>query len=424
MENKAMEMRLAPEVTERTKMAIVIAYGLVLILFAVLTTPVTQLGKGMANILTSPGLLLTDYLVVGGIGAAFLNAGLVFFIGIILVYFNKVKVTGPIIAALFTMGGFALFGKNIINVIPIIFGVWVYSKIKGEPMSKYIIASMFGTTLGPMVSQIALGYGFNVYLSAGLAIGCGILAGMLIPPLAAHLLKAHQGYNIYNMGFTGGLLGTIFMSIFRSYGLNNTLPRIWGTEYNSIFIPVLSIYFLSMIVVGLYYNNWSTKGLKELFKVPGALVSDFTDIIGFGPTFINMGLVGLVGLIYIVAINGHLNGPTIGGLLTMVGFAAFGKHVKNIIPIMLGVYIATLTNIWHPADPGPILAALFGTTLAPIAGSFGPIAGIVAGFLHLSVVMQVGILHGGMNLYNNGFSGGLVATFLTPIIAAFAPQKK
>ena len=33
----------------------------------------------------------------------------------------------------------------------------------------------------------------------------------------------------------------------------------------------------------------------------------------------------------------------------------------------------------------------------------------------MTVVMNVGYLHGGMNLYNNGFSGGFVAGILIPI---------
>jgi len=35
--------------------------------------------------------------------------------------------------------------------------------------------------------------------------------------------------------------------------------------------------------------------------------------------------------------------------------------------------------------------------------------------------MNVGVLHGGVNLYNNGFSGGFVAAFLVPIIEAVSP---
>jgi hypothetical protein len=39
--------------------------------------------------------------------------------------------------------------------------------------------------------------------------------------------------------------------------------------------------------------------------------------------------------------------------------------------------------------------------------------------MHLTLVMNIGYLHGGVNLYNNGFSGGLVASILVPILEAF-----
>jgi hypothetical protein len=66
-----------------------------------------------------------------------------------------------------------------------------------------------------------------------------------------------------------------------------------------------------------------------------------------------------------------------------------------------------------------LISALFGTTIAPIAGQYGPLVGIVAGILHLTVVTNIGVVHGGINLYNNGFSGGMVAGFMLPIIDAF-----
>ena len=73
---------------------------------------------------------------------------------------------------------------------------------------------------------------------------------------------------------------------------------------------------------------------------------------------------------------------------------------------------------WSVTNPASQMAALFGTTLAPISGCFGAPAGVLAGFLHGSVVLRTGGFVGGVNLYNNGFSGGLVALFLPPILSA------
>ena len=62
------------------------------------------------------------------------------------------------------------------------------------------------------------------------------------------------------------------------------------------------------------------------------------------------------------------------------------------------------------------MAILFGTTLAPIAGQFGVLAGIAAGAVHLVMVEATALWHGGLDLYNNGFAGGLTAALFVAIL--------
>jgi len=390
-----------------------------LIVLGLLMVDSAEIFSGMLSILQSPGILLTDYMVVGGVGAALVNSGLVALIGLAVVSVSRACISGGVIAAIFTMAGFALFGKNIVNVWPIFLGVYLFAVIKKEPFKKFIAPALFGTTLAPMVSQLAVGFDFSPAVGIALGAGFGTIAGFILPPLAAHCLTFHKGYNIYNIGVTGGIAGAVFMSLFRGYGLQNEATRIWGEGYNPTLVPIFIAYFASLVLLGLWFDANSFKHLSKLVSHTGVVPSDFTSMNGTGATFVNMGLVGLMGIAYILFFGAELNGPTLGGVMTMVGFGAFGKHIKNIVPIMLGVYLGTVVQTWSPADPGAVLAALFGTTLAPIAGKFGFVAGVVAGFIHLSVVMNVGFLHGGMNLYNNGFAGGIVAAVMVSVLAAF-----
>jgi hypothetical protein len=99
-----------------------------------------------------------------------------------------------------------------------------------------------------------------------------------------------------------------------------------------------------------------------------------------------------------------------------MGFSAYGKHARNIAPIMIGVYIGNLINSVPMDNASMQIAGLFGTTLAPIAGIFGWPFGILAGILHSCVVLYSGAAIGGVNLYNNGFSGGLIALVLYPVL--------
>lgn len=391
---------------------VVLFYILVVLITGLSMQPLDELIVGLKDIFVASGNLITDYMVIGGVGPSLVNAGVVALIGYIIFLANKVALRGVATAVLFTMMGFALMGKTIWSILPIIFGVFIYSKLTDREFVTNIYPALFGTALAPLVTYAAFGFGWGI-LGGIIA---GILAGMVIAPVANHALAFHEGYNLYNVGFTAGFVGLIMLNIIRAYGYDTEGAMIWGTEFDGFLRIYSIIIFASMIIIGLILGKDNLKDFKKIIKEPGVAITDFVNIAGFGNTLINMGLVGLIGVVYIELVGGSYNGPTVSGLLTMVGFAAFGKHPLNIIPIMAGVWIGCLFSIYDANAPGALLAALFGTTLAPVAGQFGPIIGILAGMTHLFLASTIGIVHGGLNLYNNGFSGGFVAAFFVAIM--------
>ncbi|WP_353892715.1 DUF1576 domain-containing protein [Proteinivorax hydrogeniformans] len=402
-------------VKDNIKELVTLFYLLGLLLLGLVMQAPSELLEGLKTILTTEGLLISDYMEIGGVGPTLVNGSIVGLIGYSLVKLSKVTFNGPILAALFTMVGFGFFGKNIYSVLPIIAGVFVYSRIRKESFKTFLLPALFGTALAPLVTQIIFGFGWGVLPG----VFFGILAGIIVPPLASHLLKTHNGFNIYNIGFTAGFVGLLFTSILRSFGHDSQAVLYWGEDFNTISIAIFGTMFISMIIIGIALNKGKLRDYLEIVKHPGTLATDFVSLGGFANSLMNMGFVGVIGISYVLMVGGDLNGPTIGGLMTMVGFAAFGKHPKNITPIMLGVFLGTLVTSFEANQPGPILAALFGTTLAPLAGQYGPAIGVLAGFVHLSVVTNVGVLHGGVNLYNNGFSGGFVAIIFVALLGAF-----
>ena len=108
--------------------------------------------------------------------------------------------------------------------------------------------------------------------------------------------------------------------------------------------------------------------------------------------------------------------------MTLSGFGGFGKHLRNVLPVALGTWFAGAISVWPVNNPGATLAVLFSGCLAPVGGAFGPAAGFAAGFLHLIVVMTVGGIHGGLSLYNNGLSGGIVAAMLLPVLESLREE--
>jgi len=418
-------MKMKKRLSEKIKFKIIAFYLITLIAFALFTTPLNEILPGYKKILFSTDILISDYIKIGGLGSAFINSGLLGLIALLFIKINKTKLNGLSIAAIFTISGFSLFGKNTINVIPIIIGVWFYSIYQKENFNKFIIPALFGTALAPMVSQIASIFNFSI---TGIIFGTllGIIIGFIIPPIASHVIVAHEGFNLYNIGFTAGIIGTILISVFRAFNFDFQGHLIWSTNFTKPIFIFLCLYFTSMIIIGYILanqNNQSIKNLKKLWKRPGRAVTDFVISDGFPLTLINMGIMGLAYTLLIILIKAPLNGPVVGGIFTIVGFSAFGKHPFNTGPVVIGVLLGALTKGWTLQNPSFILALLFSTTLAPIAGFFGSISGIIAGFLHLTVVGNLVYLHGGLNLYNNGFSGGLVATFLYPLLDGLKKER-
>ena len=248
----------------------------------------------------------------------------------------------------------------------------------------------------------------------------GVLIGFILPPLSAYTYKIQNGMNLYNVGFACGLLAFILVPLISSMGATPATRYHWAEGYNLLFGLALGTFCAALLLLGLLCSGrpaWASwAGYRRLLLTSGRAPSDYLRMFGAGPVLINMGINGLIGIAFILGGGGDLNGPTVGGILTIMGFSAFGKHARNIIPVMAGVFLGGVVMHWSLSDSAVQLACLFCTTLAPISGYFGWPFGVLAGFLHSSVVLYTGTPVAGMNLYNNGFSGGLVAIVLYPLI--------
>jgi len=396
------------------------------ILFAVaflFNTP-AEIFYGNITILTSSANLVTDYFEIANIGAALSNAAIMVVQATAIIKKGKQQITGLMMASIFTLAGFSLFGKNLYNSTPIILGVFAYAKFSKTPFSKLMPVALFGTALGPLVSEVT----FNLYLPVfhGVILGIlvGFLAGFFIPVLAQHFMNFHKGFSLYNIGFTTGIVATMCTAILRGFGYNVETVYLVSRGNNKPLSLFLFILFGMMLVFGLAANQWSLKGYGALMKESGHGNNDYIKNYGQGLVFINMALLGIVFTIYVLIVGGELNGPTIGGIFTVVGFGASGKHLKNVLPIMLGVFLISYFSVHDVNSTAAILAALFGTTLAPISGYYGTLAGIIAGGLHMVFAANLSFLNAGMNLYNNGFSGGFIAAIVLPILEGIYKLKQ
>ena len=401
-----------------------IAVSGIMILLGVLLGDPREIPMGLYHIVTMQDLLITDYVSIGGVGAALVNSGLVMVLSICLIKVSKDPFNGFTMVEMGLMAGFSLFGKNILNIWPIILGTWLYAKYQKEPFSKHASVALLATSLAPLVSYMALG---SIHASLPLGIFSGVIIGFILPSLSAYTYKVQNGMNLYNMGFACGLFAMMIVPILTAFGDHPDSAMYWATEYNRTFAIILSVICAVFILTGFFGTGtpfWAVwAGYRRLLSTTGRAPSDYLRMFGAGPVLVNTGVNGLIGMAYIFIVGGQLNGPTLGGIFSIMGVSAFGTHDRNIIPVMAGIALGAYGMHYTPDYPALQLAGLFGTTLAPISGHFGWPYGVLAGFIHSALVLQTGGPVAGLNLYNNGFSGGLIAIVLYPTVTAIARHR-
>lgn len=383
-----------------------------------------QVLDGFVKIIKTQGLLITDFIYIGGLYSNFFNIACVGMINLLIIFLLRIPINGTVFAAYFLSIGFSSFGKTILNILPIYIGGILYCKYEKIIFKNIFAILMLSTGLAPVISFFFFSEDISFMYRVVLGLLSGVIIGFIMPILSSHMIKFHDGYNLYNVGFTAGIVGTLFTAIIKGKGITINIYYNISNEYD-FYLKILLVFFFSFFVMlGYFINQNSFKGYDQLLSSSGRLVTDYILSEGFGITLLNCGILGILSVALTSFIGADLNGPLIAGIFSVFGFGALGKNPLNCIPIVIGVILAGYLKIFNFDSFNIALTALFGTTLAPISGVFGSFAGILAGFLHFFIVNNIGVIHGGMNLYNNGFSGGIVAGILVPLISKFESKER
>ena len=375
---------------------------------------------GLLAIWQSPSMLVTDYFTVGGFSAAIANLWLTTGLSAWMLVWIGAKLNGLVIAGLFTIAGFAVFGKNPVNILPIWLGITLYSMRHKTTRSTHTAAYLFGTAMGPIASYFWFAAPVGLFPRIVLGVLAGVLSGYLIPPISRRTAKLHQGTNLYNVGFTIGIIGTMVTIVLRLLGWNLSV----GTAVTGTYTPILTLLMLGLFT-GMFLIAWQSrfqsKDIVALLKDVG-VQSDFATSYGWPVTLLNMSLLGFLSIAMVYGLGFELHGPMVAGVLTVVGFGAVGKHIINIVPLMLGAFLIGLTPLVDGQAVGPSIAILFVTALAPLSLKYGVIVAVVAGMMHVWLGPVGLFLQGGFALYNNGFVAGVVASFVVQVHARFLPK--
>ena len=391
--------------------------------------------SGLVTVMTSTEKLTTDVLAdaMGGLGGGLLSVGIVGLISWAVLKFSKAKVGGASFGAFFLMVGFAFFGKNPLNILPIIAGTFLYSKVKKSSFGAYANMSLFACALAPAVSEFIFGACNPWGAGAGIVIGivAGLLIGFIFAPVASHTATMHKGFDLFNAGLTAGLIGIIVFMVYKQLIL---VPAGTAADYaaNSVAGESRQLFFVAFIgaisVLSIVFGtilNGGFKGYGALLKRTGHK-TDFSALDNAPLCLINFGVLGIFGLAYLTIVKAPFTGPVMGALLCLMCWAANGSHILNVWPIFAGYALAALLqgNIGWLAGQGIAVGVMFASGLSPVAGKYKFWWGIIAGMLHACLVSYTAAFHGWMNCYNGGFTAGLVAMVLIVILEALIPEKQ
>lgn len=433
---------------------ILTAFSAAFIVAALCAGNIKDLIPGFLRINLSPSQFTRDYFKLGGLGGAFLNTGVIGLTVCGLLKITKAKCNGLTVAAYWLNVGFGTFGMTFLTMWPFIIGGFVYSLIKKVKYGTVVNFALFSTALAPFAGDLYFRYpmaearGFSVWGLLG-ALVLGIVAACVMPAICGQSANFHKGYDLYNAGPAAGMLAFVVLCLlYKSTGI--AIPS--NTDLGSGEKSFVNIFFLIVFGACFFTAAMTDKdcfaNYKKLWKSDG-YKTDYTSAFGVPATLINMGLYGLFILAYYNVVHGFtmadgalaftpakFTGATMGAIMCMFAFVAQGAQPRTVFPIMIGYFLASLipfgafalgiveAQAWTLTTQAMLVGLCFASGLAPVTGKFGFIPGVIAGAIHALLVMNVPALHGGFCLYNGGFTCGIVAFVLVPVLESFIGTKE
>ncbi len=448
----------------RTYSLFISLFFLLAVPLAVLYTKEWDFFDNLWRILSSPSKLVTDYFALGGLGSTLFNTAVCGLFANLIIYICKVRANAATLAGYMLVIAHGFYGLNFINMWPPFFGVLLYCVIMRKKVSENIHVAFFATALAPFVSEMLFRYCVPVFdpsivqtswLGVTLALVCGVAVGFVVLPLLPATAAMHRSYSLYKAGLAIGLLGIfIYAFLYNTLGIEApsvvpidnpgyfALPYAYRGFMNGFFI----LLFGTTFIAGYLLNHRRVREYGKLLRCTG-YGADFSDKFGMPLCMINIAVYGFALLAYLnfifvlpelfpVLPSGvGFTGPTVGVVFAALTFAADGQHPRNVYPIAVGyallsaivVAICLLTDLevpWTLSTQAYINGFAFATGLCPIAGKYGVRYGVLAGLLSALICTVTADMHGGFVLYNGGFTAGLTALILIPLLDFYNVKPK
>ena len=385
---------------------------------------------GLLKIFSNPTLSGTSFFNVGGYAATFLNMALNGYICTALFWIpgDKLLHASTLVTILTT--GFGAWGIHIVNMWPTMLGVLVHCLVKKDRIGDHTNAFLFSTGLAPFMSELMLRYpnaGVTGFSLQGilLAVLVGSVAGFFIPAGLDNSPSVHKGFALYSAALPVGMTAFLMQgALYKAMGVEIPGP-VTDLSMESPFIvnSFCGILFGTCVLAALLIGC-TPRDYWYLLMDPDQTM-DFAATDGNAAFLMNVGCYGLFILFYYNLIGAPFNGITFGVIFCMLSTCNAGSHPFNVWPIMLGYGLASqiflhLSPIFssnftqHLHSQSIVVGLCYANGLSPIADKYGWIYGMLAAMMLFCMVTTVPELHGGMCLYNGGFTAALVCLLLVP----------
>ena len=382
---------------------LLIAYGAILILIGLLADSINDIFVGLIKIVLSPSNLVSDYIQIAGVGATFINSGSLTLLSLLILRRYQYSVTSLTISVIMMLSGFSFFGKNLLNSIPIILGALLYIKITHSEQQEDVVVGLLGTCLSPLVSIIFLNNSISYKIVSFLA---GLFIGFVIVPIFNYMKNHTRGLNLYNMGFSAGIVGVAGNLITRKILQIKIIPHSFHTTYSNDLFIILVILFSTVFTVSIYgllmTQHISIKN-RSLVCTQQSKIFTFYDIW----KLVKFSLYGFFALITIKFLGVQLSAPVVGTIITFAGFSMYDFNFVNYFVPATGAMSASYLIYGDITSTTSIVIIFFASTLSPYAQKSGMLASLFAGGVFSIISREIGVLHAGINLYNCGFAGGI-----------------
>ena len=399
-----------------------------------------QMLTGLWKILSQPTKASTSFFFIGGYAATFLNMGLVGLICTALYWIPGQKSNSAATLVTILTTGFGSWGIHILNMWPTIFGVMLHCVVKKERLGNHTNAMLFSTGLAPFMSELMVRYpnaGVVGFTPVGMlmAMAVGIVVGFFLPAGLENSPTVHKGFDLYSAALPVGMTAFLMQGfLYKAMGVE--IPEAVSdlTVASPEIANTFCIILFSLCVMFAFFMGCKPKDYWNMMSA-AVPATNFSAVYGNAVFLMNVGLYGFFILGYYNWIGATFNGVTFGVMFCMLATCNSGSHPGNIWLITLGYGLASrLFQVLSPLTGGEftqylnsqsiIVGLCYANGLSPIADEYGWAYGMVAAMIHFCMVTTVPELHGGMCLYNGGFTAALVCLLMIPGLEHHFKTKK